>query len=236
MAVWEDAEVASPYNQSTCRPLVGDSDLQGDRRNPKVNQQDVGGLRREEKWRPDRISAPEAREIWRRRQEELSGKSGRERRVITWPTQAREPAELPGWSSALQGPLQATCILVGIGGRPGRSGEEGGRGPPRQEEQERRGVRLPCPLEPRKPPGLPGEVPCPLRLGVGDTPQPLLFLEPKPHPPQPSGPFPALWVLSTGPAHCPNLATAQALPSTAKAFPTPPFFFLFPSLFLLLWY
>ena len=62
-------------------------------------------MRGVEKWRPDRISAPEAREIWRRRQEELSGKSGRERRVITWPTQAREPAELPGWSSALQGPL-----------------------------------------------------------------------------------------------------------------------------------
>ena len=35
------------------------------------------GLRGEEKWRPDRIGASEAREIRRGRQEGLSGKSGR---------------------------------------------------------------------------------------------------------------------------------------------------------------
>ena len=57
------------------------------------------------------------------------------------------------------------------------------------EEQERRGGHLPCPLEPRKPAGLPGEVPCPLRPGVGGTPGPLLFLEPKPHPPTASRAF-----------------------------------------------
>ena len=87
----------------------------------------------------------------------------------------------------------------------GRSGEAGGRGPPRLEEQERRGGHLPCLLEPRKPAGLPGEVPCPLRPGVGGTPGYLLFLEPKPHPPQLPGPLPALWVLKIGPTHCSNL-------------------------------
>ena len=95
-----------------------------------------------------------------------------------------------------------------------------------RKEQERRGGRLPHPLEPGEPVGLPGEVPCPLRPGVGGTPGPLLFLEPKPNCPWPSGPFPALWVLSIGPTHHPNLALAQAPPSTAKAFP-PPFFFSF---------
>ena len=38
MAVWEDAELASPHNQGVCQPLVGDSDAQGDRKNPRVNQ------------------------------------------------------------------------------------------------------------------------------------------------------------------------------------------------------
>ena len=78
------------------------------------------------------------------------------------------------------------------------------RGPAGGAGEERRA--LPRPLEPRMPAGLPGEVPCPLRPGVGVTPGPLLFLEPKPHPPQPPGPFPDLWVLSIGPAHHPNLA------------------------------
>ena len=185
------------------------------------------------------------------------GEAGEERRAITWPTGAGEPAELPSWYPRLQSPLQATWVPggiggrlgrsgevcgrgplgeageerrviapptqargtcraprlvpcppraphphptpacrigpLGIGGRPGRSGEAGGRGPPRPEEQERRGGRLPRQLEPRKPAGLPGEVPCPLRPGVEGTPGPLLFLEPKPHPSQPPGPFPALW-------------------------------------------
>ena len=41
---------------------------------------------------------------------------------------------------------------------------------PTQEEQERNGGRLPCPLGHRKAAGLPGEVPCPLRPEVGGTP------------------------------------------------------------------
>ena len=93
-----------------------------------------------------------------------------------------------------------------IKGRLGISGEAGRRGPARPEEQERRGGRLPHPLELRKPAGLPGEVPCPLRLGVGGTPGPFLFLEPKPHPLQPTGSFLDLWVLSIDLTHCPNFA------------------------------
>ena len=77
--------------------------------------------------------------------------------------------------------------------------------------------------------------PQPLRQGVGGKPGPLLFLAPKPHPPQPPGPFPALGVLSIGPTHCPNLTLAYAPPSTAKVFP-PFFFFLLFLLYLLLWY
>ena len=77
-----------------------------------------------------------------------------------------------------------------------------------REEQERSWGWRPHPLGPGEPAGLPGEVPCPLRPGVGGTPGPLLFLEPKPHPPEPPGPFPALWVLSIGPAHHPNLTLA----------------------------
>ena len=50
--------------------------------------------------------------------------------------------------------------------------------------------------------------PCSLRPGVGGTPQPLLFLEPKPHAPHSLGPFAALWALSIGPAHHPNLTLA----------------------------
>ena len=127
------------------------------------------------------------------------------------PLRLGEPAELPGQSPALQSPLQVMWLLGGIGRRPRGEQERqtgGGLPDPRQEEQERRGGRLPHPLEPRKPAGLPGEVPCPLRPGVGGTPGPLLFLEPKPHSPQPPGPFPALRVLSIGPAHHPNLALA----------------------------
>ena len=88
----------------------------------------------------------------------------------------------------------------------GRTAEAGRRSPSRLEEQERRGGRLPHPFMPRKPAGLPGEVLCPLRPGVGATSGPLLFLEPKPHPPQHPRPFPALWVLSIGFPHYPNLA------------------------------
>ena len=90
----------------------------------------------------------------------------------------------------------------------GRTGEAGGRGPPGPEEQEKRGGHFPHPLESRKPVWLPGEVPCPLRLWVGETPGPHLFLEPKPHPSQSPGPFPALWVLSKGTTHGPIFAFA----------------------------
>ena len=38
MAVWKDMELVSPHSEGTCRPLVGDSDDQGDGRNPKVNR------------------------------------------------------------------------------------------------------------------------------------------------------------------------------------------------------
>ena len=38
MMVWEDAELASPHNYGAYELLVGDSDPQGDGRNPKVNR------------------------------------------------------------------------------------------------------------------------------------------------------------------------------------------------------
>ena len=75
----------------------------------------MGGLRGEEKWRPDKIGAPEAGEIRRGRQEGPSGGVGEEQRATAPPTRAKESA------------------------------------------------------------GPPGEVPCPLRPGVGGTPGPLLF-------------------------------------------------------------
>ena len=116
-----------------------------------------------------------------------------------------EPAELPSQFSPLQRPLQAAWVL----GREDQERQEGGAlSDPRSEEQERRGGHLSRPLKPRKPAGLPDEVPCPLRPGVRGTPGPLLFLEPKLHPPQLPGLFPALWVLSIGPAHHPNLTLA----------------------------
>ena len=37
MAVWEDVELASPHNEGSCQLLVGDSDAQGDGRNPRVS-------------------------------------------------------------------------------------------------------------------------------------------------------------------------------------------------------
>ena len=148
-----------------------------------------------------------------------------------------EPAELPGWSPALQSPLQATEVLGGIGGRLGRSGEAGGRGPPRPEEQERRRGHLPCPLKPRKPAGLPDEVPCPLRPGVGGTSGPFLFLEPKPHPPT----APRAFSSPVGPEHWPrplpkpHSCLGPTLHSQSLL-PPPPFFLVLFPLILLLWY
>ena len=43
------------------------------------------------------------------------------------PLGPEEPAELPGQSPALQGPLQTAWVLEGIGGRLGRSGEASGK-------------------------------------------------------------------------------------------------------------
>ena len=53
------------------------------------------------------------------------GGAGEERRVIVPPTRARGAC----WA-AFQSPLQAAQVLEGIGGRPGRSGEAGGRSHP----------------------------------------------------------------------------------------------------------
>ena len=89
MAVWENAELEFPHNQGTCQPLVGDSDAQGDGRSPKVKQQEVGGLRGEEKWRPDKIGAPEAGEIRRSRWGGPLRGAGEKQRVIAQPTWAQ---------------------------------------------------------------------------------------------------------------------------------------------------
>ena len=86
---------------------------------------------------------------------------------------------------------------------------------------------MPRPLGPRKPTGLPGEVPCPLRPGVGDKPGSLLFLEPKPHLPQPPGPFSSLWVLGIGPTHHPNLTLLRPHSPQPRLFPPSFFFFSF---------
>ena len=57
----------------------------------------MGGLRGEEKWRPDRIGAPEVGEIRRSRREGPSrtGGGGEERRAFAPPTRAQKPAGLP---------------------------------------------------------------------------------------------------------------------------------------------
>ena len=210
MAVWEEEELASPHNQGACWPLVGDSEAQGDGRNPKMNRQDVGGLRGKEKWRPDKIGTPEAEDIRRGRQEGPSGKSRRGE-------EGDCPAHLGTGSLLSPRPVPCPPSLPpphsrigpgGIGGRLGRSGEAGGRGLPRPEEQERRGAYFSQPIRAQEACWAPGEVPCPLRPGVRGTTGALLFLEPKPNPPQPPGPFPALWVVSIGPTHCPKLALA----------------------------
>ena len=195
-----------------------------------MNLQDIGGLRGEEKWRPDRIGTPEAREIRRGRREGLSGKSWRGAEGDC-PAHSGTGSLLSSQANPLpfKAPLPpAALVLGGIGRRPGRSGEAGGRDPPRPEEQERRGGRLPHPLKPRKPAGLPGEVPCPLRPGVGGTPGSLLFLEPKPHPPT----VPRAFSSPVGPEHtpCPPPKPCPCLGPTLHSQGLSPllFFFLFP--------
>ena len=145
----------------------------------------MGGLRGEKKWRSDRIGAPKAREIRRDRQEGSSRRSGRGAEGIC-PAHSGLGSLLSSQTSSLPSKFPSPCGCIGpggIGGRPGRSGEASRRGPPGLEEQERRGGHLPNPFEPRKPAGLPGEFPHPLRTRVGNMPGLLLFLEHKPHPP-----------------------------------------------------
>ena len=97
------------------------------------------------------------------------------RRTFDPPTQAWENCEHLGHIPHPPKPPEGCMSPGGIRGRLGRTGEARGRGPPGPEEQERSGGHLPCPLEPRKPAGLPGEVPRPLRLEAGRTTGPHLF-------------------------------------------------------------
>ena len=86
----------------------------------------MGGLRGKEKWSPEKIGFPKAREIRRGRREGPSGKSGRGAEGNCPPLGSGKPAEIPGLSPALQStPPQAVWVLGGIGGRPGRAGEAG---------------------------------------------------------------------------------------------------------------
>ena len=120
------------------------------------------------------------------------------------PLGPRTPAELPGQSPALQSPHPGHVGLGGIGRRSRGEQERqvGGALPdPRLEEQERRGGCLGCSIKPRKPAGLPDEVPCPLRPGVGVMPGPLLFLESKPHP---TPKAPRAFSSPVGPEHWPH--------------------------------
>ena len=73
------------------------------------------------------------------------GRAGEEWRVIAWPTQAGEPAELPSQYTPPK-PHPGCMGPGGIGGTLGRSGEAGGRSHLGGAGEERR--RLPCPLEP----------------------------------------------------------------------------------------
>ena len=95
--------------------------------------------------------------------------------VFPVPNQQQKSAHISG---QVLWPQRSPLGRVGpgdVGERPGRSGEPGGRGLPGPEEQERNGGCLPHPLEPRKPAGLTGDVPHPVRSEVGDMPGPLLF-------------------------------------------------------------
>ena len=134
--------------------------------------------------------------------------AGKEQRAFVPPTWAqgacwpprpvpRPPKPPPG----LMGP-------GGIRGRPGKSAEAGGKGPPGPEEQERSGGRLPHPLKPRKPVGVPGGGPPPSETRGRRhswAPSALLSLSHTPHPttafPSPVGP-------KHRPTHCPNITPA----------------------------
>ena len=119
--------------------------------------------------------APEAGEITRGRRKGPVGGAGEERREIAPPTGAQEGCWAPRLVPTLQGNLPTGCIGPGGIGRRLRGEQERQMGGALREEQERRRGCLPHPLKRGKLAGLPGEVPCPLRPGVGDTPWPLLF-------------------------------------------------------------
>ena len=82
-------------------------------------------------------------------------------------------------SSSFRGPLQAMLVLgAQEGSRENRERQAGGA----LQDQRSRG-RLPRPLKPRKPVGLPGQVPHPLRTETCRGP--ICSVEPKPQPTRP---------------------------------------------------
>ena len=101
------------------------------------------GPRGEEKWRPEKISSPEAREIRKGRWEGLSRKSGRGAEGNCLTHSAGESAELPSWSPLPPKPHQGHVGPGGIGRRPGRSGVVGGRGHPGGAEEKQRTIAPP---------------------------------------------------------------------------------------------
>ena len=97
----------------------------------------------EEKWRPDKISAPEAREIRRGKWEGLSGKSGRGAEGDCLACSGRGGCSAPKPLPPHPKPHPRHVGPGGIGGRPGRSGVAGGRGHPGGAEEKQRGIALP---------------------------------------------------------------------------------------------
>ena len=162
----------------------------------------MGGLREEEKWKLDRTGTPEG---WLRGGEgfpHLEGHSGAQSRGLgpAFPLSNR-PGKSAWLSDRVLCPQRSPPGLAGpgdVGGRPGRSGEAGRRGPPEWEEQKSL-------LKPRKAAGLPDGVPRSLRTGLGVFCSAEPKLHPHTHHPRP---FPVLWVLSIGPNHHPNLTPA----------------------------
>ena len=135
------------------------------------------------------------------------GRVGEEWWAIAWPTLAGEPAELTGWFPHYKAPSspRGSCRHKKESGEI-RWGRWEGPSQARGAGEERRAFAPP--IRDQEACWAPRWCPCPLRPGVGAMPGPLLFLELKPHSPDPLGPFPALWVLSIGPAHCLNLTFA----------------------------
>ena len=166
MAVWEDAQLASPQSRAPAGCWWGTLTPKEMGRT-QTEPVECRGLSGKEKWRPDRIGVPEAGDIRRGRWEGLSRKSRKGAESDHLAHSGGEPAGLLGEVPCPPKPP------------PGHVGP-GGMGGPR-------------PLKHRKPAGLPGEVPHPLRPGVGVSRLgPFCSLSLSPTPPQPPGPFPAL--------------------------------------------